>query len=157
VRLAGAIAPAGILILAALAGAPASQAAGTPALPEDFSAADQYVESVPTSSGPRSAKQEKRKAVGGGNALLPPAASRLDEPLREVATSPRLGAPQRKLPHLHAPAKGPSVPSAAVSAVAGGDGGRLIWLLLALAFVTGAVVATASHRHLQRRRTVGNS
>jgi hypothetical protein len=131
-----------------LAAAPAASAAETAVLPQDFPAADQYVESVPTSSGPKPAKQRPSDGPSAG-ANLPPAVKNLDAPLREVAISPALGAPQRKL--RHAQVDKPSVPSAAVSAVGDSDGGRLVWLLLALALTTGAVTGTAAHRHYARR------
>jgi|SRR5919108_522714 hypothetical protein len=131
----------------ALAAAPAA-AAAEPVLPQDFSAADQYVESVPTSGGPKPAKpnrsEERRLA-----ATLPPAVKQLHGALREVAVSPALGAPQRKL--RDAQVEKPSAPTAAVSAIGDTDEGRLLWLLLALVVITGAVTGTAAHRHLARR------
>ena len=77
----------------------AAPAAGaqTPVLPEDFSAADQYVESVPTSSGPKPARKEKSKP-GEEKVVpvpVPPAVSELGGKLEEVATSPALGAPEQ--------------------------------------------------------------
>jgi hypothetical protein len=129
-------------------------AAETPVLPEEFSAADQYVESVPTSSGPKSTREAKRKRARVQEDLppapAPPAVDELEGKLKEVATSPDLGAPERAL--RNAPADAPSVPSATVSAVDDADGGRLLWLLLALVVVSGAIAGTASYRHRARRR-----
>jgi hypothetical protein len=142
--------------LAVLAVAPA--AAETPVLPEDFSAADQYVESVPTSSGPKPTRKEtrKRKAKEAGTGVpvpVSPAARELDGALKEVATSPHLGAPQQGL--REARAEEPSVPSATVSAVDDANGGRLFWLLLALLVITGVIAGTASYRNRTRRKATG--
>jgi Tfp pilus assembly protein FimV len=156
VKLLGALAPAAVLILI-VAAPTAALAVEAPPLPQEFSAADQYVESVPTSSGPRPAKRGKRPKTARRIALPPPVAKRLDEPLREVATSPSLGAPERKLRRTDAPVESPSVPSATVTAVDEAHRGRLLWLLLALLLVTGALVGTAGYRHKARRRTLGGS
>lgn len=156
----GARVPAVTIFLMFLAATPAA-AAETPVLPEEFSAADQYVESVPTSSGPKPARAEKRRPAGEqGDVALPPvqipaAVSELDGSLEEVATSPTLGAPERGL--RDASADSPGVPSAAVSAVGDADGGRLLWLLLAILIVTGALVGTAGYRHRARNRATGSN
>jgi hypothetical protein len=148
-------AAAGILLIL-LATAPAAAAEG-PALPEEFSAADQYVESVPTSSGPKPARDGKTPRSGAGEkaapaapAPVPPAVSELDPTLKEVATSPGLGAPERGL--TDASADDPSVPGATVSAIDDAEEGSLLWLLLALLVVTGAIAGTAGYRHRARKR-----
>jgi hypothetical protein len=127
---------------AALAAAPASQAA----VPQDFSAADQYVESVPTSGGPRPA------GVGGDRSVALPPGVRLSagDPLARVATSRRLGAPDRKL--RGGKRSSPAVPSATINAIDDGGGGVTLWLLLGLLAVTGAVAGTAVHRYLDNKR-----
>jgi hypothetical protein len=132
-----------------VAAAPAASATEPPALvPQELPAADQYVESVPTSSGPKPAKHSASEKSTAGLSI-PPAVRKLDAPLRQVAVSPALGAPQRK---LHpAQVDNPSVPGAAVSAVSDSDDERLIWLLPALAVITGAVTGAAAHRHYARR------
>jgi hypothetical protein len=144
---------AGIILIILTAAAPAA-AAEAPVLPEDFSAADQYVESVPTSSGPKPAKEGKRpRSEAKGNtepAPVPPAVNALDPALKEVATSPVLGAPERALPDR--PAEAPTVPAATVSAVDDADDGRLLWLLLALVGVSGAIAGTAGYRYRARKR-----
>ena len=132
--------------------APGSRLLG-PVLPEEFSAADQYVESVPTSGGPKPARDREQKPAGQDKiapAPVPPAVRQLDGTLREVATSPALGAPDRGLPD--AQADEPTVPSATVSAIDNADGGRLLWLLLALLVASGAIAGTASYRHRARRK-----
>ena len=118
------------------------------ALPGDFSAADQYVESVPTSGGPHA-------PVGKGKGVpLPPGISgRLtgrDGSLNQVATSSRFGAPRKRLHHSHI--HSPGVPRAAVTAL-DGSGGNTVWLLLGLLLATGAVVGTAGHRQYNQRNT----
>lgn len=143
-----------ILIAATSAGAaetPVTEApVASPVVPNQFSAADQYVESVPTSSGPRPAKEGHRRRGGGGDPLpLPPAVDKLDPTLKEVATSPKLGAPDRAL--HDAKATEPGVPAAAVSALDDGDGGRLLWLLLAIVAISVAIAGTATYRHRTRR------
>src|SRR4029453_932940 len=123
-------------------------------VPEDFSAADQYVESVPTSSGPKPARKPARKnrvEHAQTSIPVPPPVKDLDGTLKKVATSPTLGAPERSLPD--AKADTPKVPSATVSAIDDADGGRLLWLLLALVLVSGATVGAASYRHRARRKT----
>jgi hypothetical protein len=148
---------AAFLILAAAASAVAADTPVTeapvasPGVPNQFSAADQYVESVPTSSGPRPAKEGRRRRGGGGTPLpVPPAVNDLSPTLKEVATSPKLGAPDRALPD--AKASEPGVPAAAVSALDDGDGGRLLWLLLAIIVISCAIAGTA-YRHRTRRAT----
>lgn len=144
-----------VVALSLLAGVPSASAEEI-VLPEDFSAADQYVESVPTSSGPHAtaAVVDKGKSVP-----LPPGISgRLTgttgSQLKQVATSSKLGAPQQRL-HSSGHSSGhssPSVPSAAVSAIDEG-GSSTTWLLLGLLLVTGAVAGTAGHRHYNNRKT----
>jgi hypothetical protein len=144
--------PAAFILLILLVAAPAA-GAQSPVLPEEFSAADQYVESVPTSAGPRPARDAKSKRTGQAKvapAPIPPAVDDLGGTLKEVATSPRLGAPDRGLPD--AQVKDPGVPSAAVSSIDNADGGRLLWLLLALLAVSGAIAGTATYRHRARRK-----
>jgi hypothetical protein len=125
--------------------APAAASAAAP-VPEDFSAADQYVESVPTSEG------SKPAGLGNGNPSTAPSGVAGDK-LEQIATSPELGAPRKR---LHgARADEPNVPSALVSAI-GDDGGGNFWLLvLALLLVTGVVAGTAGHRHYRNRQIAG--
>jgi hypothetical protein len=121
-------------------------------LPGDFSAADQYVESVPTSGGPHAAVDKPN--VGKSVPLPPGISGRLTgkggSQLKEVATSSKLGAPAKRLHRTER--SSPSVPSAAVSAIDEG-GSSMIWLLLALLLVTGVVVGTAGHRLYNQSKT----
>lgn len=146
-RLGGRVA-ATTISLTLLIGAPVALAAIP--VPEDFSAADQYVESVPTSSGPKPARKNRVEHVKT-SIPVPPPVKDLDGTLKKVATSPTLGAPERSLPD--AKADTPKVPAATVSAIDDADGGRLLWLLLALVLVSGATVGAASYRHRARRKT----
>jgi hypothetical protein len=134
--------------LTLLIGAPVALAAIP--VPEDFSGADQYVESVPTGSGPKPARKNRVEHVKT-SIPVPPPVKDLDGTLKKVATSPTLGAPERSLPD--AKADTPKVPAATVSAIDDADGGRLLWLLLALVLVSGATVGAASYRHRARRKT----
>jgi hypothetical protein len=144
------------ILLILLAAAPAAAVEG-PVAPEEFSAADQYVESVPTSGGPKPARDDEPRRSGAvektapaAPAPVPPTVSELDPTLKEVATSPRLGAPERGLEK--ASADDPTVPGATVSAIDDAEGGSLLWLLLALLVVTGAIAGTAGYRHRARKR-----
>jgi hypothetical protein len=152
VTLLGGRTAAATISLTLLMGAPAAIAA-TP-VPEDFSGADQYVESVPTSSGPKPARKNRVEPAAKTAIPVPPTVKDLDGTLRKVATSPSLGAPDRSLPA--AKSDTPKVPAATVSAIDDADGGRLLWLLLALVVVTGATVGTASYRHHARRKAASS-
>src|SRR4029453_2467217 len=70
--------------LTLLIGAPGALAAIP--VPEDFSAADQYVESVPTSSGPKPARKNRVEHVKT-SIPVPPPVKDLDGTLKKVATS----------------------------------------------------------------------
>jgi hypothetical protein len=160
--LALALATACAALLLALPTAAPGQEQSVPSLTDDFSAADQYVESVPTSRGP------KAPAVGPAGrkakrpkAPLPPAVeSRLEaEPedtaakLKQIATSPDLGAPVERLQEGRR--RSPRVPAATVSAVEDGAGASLTWLVVALLATTGIAAGTAAYRHYRARRTIG--
>jgi hypothetical protein len=142
-----------ITALVALPGGAAAREASLP--PDEFSAADQYKESVPTSRGPRVSAVERRRS-----SRLPPAVSaRLDREqgpvatrLEQAATSSRYGAPQRKL-ESHRRADTPGVPAAAIGAADASGGGALPWLLIALLVITAFVTGAAAHRHYQHRKT----
>jgi hypothetical protein len=154
------------LIVVALA-TPATAAAES--APTDFSATDQYVESIPTSGGPKAPGVGKQRRA---KSLAPAAHARLVEQvgskdaaqLEEVSTSPDLGAPQPapepaakrgsgKRPGSHAAPGAPAVPSAAVSALGDDDGANLVWLVVALVFITGLAVGAAGHRHYRDAKT----
>jgi hypothetical protein len=125
--------------------------------PEDFSAADQYVETVPTTRGPNATKDGKTsktplprsiaarlRAQGGGDAGR----------LEALATSSDFGAPQgttrgadrKKGSGGHEGSrKTTAFPSASVQAVRGA-GEDLLWLLLALVAITGLMVGAVTYR-----------
>jgi hypothetical protein len=143
---------------AALACAPSPVSAAPverPPLPENLTAADQYVESVPTGEGSRPADRGP-----GGSAAAAPLPSDVKRKLPEggelerVATSPALGAPTTKL--RGGQDDTPSVPSATVRAVDGG-GFELGWLLLALAAASVLLVAAALLRRHRRGEAGGPS
>jgi hypothetical protein len=120
--------------------------------PDDFSAGDQYVETLPSTKGPKAADGKHKKdarlprrieqkvaAEGGSEA----------EKLLQIATSTQLGAPDRKLTKKQQNrrakrdgASRPAVPSAAIDAVGGGDAGLgmlVIWMMGITAIALGAV------------------
>jgi hypothetical protein len=128
------------------------------ASPGDYSAADQYVETLPTSRGPSATKESEQR---GRSARLP---ERLRDKLHaqagtdgasleELATSGEFGAPQGtggsadKDSKRSSSGSTPAVPTASVKAVRE-SGGDLLWLLLALLAITGLMVgAVAYQRH----------
>jgi hypothetical protein len=126
--------------------------------PEDLSAADQYVETLPTSRGPSPTKDR----AGGRTDLPQGVTARLASlggsdaaALEAVATSQEFGAPQGKGGSADnsegtdgaSSGSTPAVPSASVQAVRD-SGGDLLWLLLALLGLTGLMVgAVAYQRH----------
>jgi hypothetical protein len=141
------------LALAALAASPAPAKS-----PGDLSAADQYVETVPTSRGPSPTKDRAGGRTGlpdGVTARLARLGGKDVAALEAVATSEEFGAPQGKGQNADkSDGKGgassgstPAVPSASVQAVSD-SGGDLLWLLLALLGLTGLMVgAVAYQRH----------
>jgi hypothetical protein len=148
------------VLLPSSAGA-AGEGVSSPA--DEFSAADQYVESVPTSRGPRRPGLEKRE-----KASLPASVSgRIEREggadaaqLEQIATSPDLGAPAKSAVPARrtegAPAKSPPrVPAAAVTALGEGDDGGLPWLPVALVLITGLAVGTAGYRHHRYKNSAG--
>ena len=148
-------------VLAVAVTVPASATAGTP---QDFSASDQYVETLPTTSGPSPTQGRKR----GKTPLRPSVAAKLRSQggadtarLDAVATSSDFGAPQGSAGgddkngagdrrHSRGTA---AVPSASVQAVRDG-GGDLLWLLLALLAITGLMVGAGTY---QRHKDTNSS
>src|SRR5439155_4131528 len=135
----------------ALLAAPGLPAASASPLPADVPAADQYVESVPSSSGPHVPAGHH----GPTGKLSPRAGARLRAQggrqaaaLRQIATAPELGAPVKRL-RGHSKAS-PSVPSAVTSAL-NGEGARLGWLLIVILVSTSVVAGIAGHRHLRNK------
>ena len=124
--------------------------------PDDFSAADQYVETLPTVRGPNPTKDAKRTRSplpGGVAAKLRGQGGQDAAPLEAIATDNAYGAPQADSGDADKKRQGvgrsssSAVPSASVEAVANG-GGDVLWLLLALLAITGLMVgAVAYQRH----------
>ena len=143
-------------IVAALAAVvlvfPVSAAADSP---QDFSASDQYVETLPTTRGP-SATDDRRR---GKTPLPPSVAGKLREQggsdasrLEAIATSSDFGAPQgtsdradKKSGNRSDSRNTTAIPSASVQAVQEG-GEDLLWLLLALLAITGLMVGAVTYR-----------
>ncbi len=134
--------------------APAAVAAGSP---QDSGVYDQYTEQIPTAGGQHHSGGTGGPGSGGpstpgptGSVVLP---SNLNQDggkdaktLREIATSPRFGAPT---PHGSLPASSASSPaslSAAVGAVTDGSDGRMVGLFVALLAVTAVSLGFAAAR-----------
>jgi hypothetical protein len=159
-----------VTVAAALAGTASAQTpAPAPSLTDDFSAADQYVESVPTAGGPKApgvgSKPGKRNKSASGKeapAPLPPSveSSLQRQPeetaaqLQRIATSPDYGAPTGKLKDARNKST-PRVPTATVSAAGEGAGSTLTWLLLALLAITVLAAGTTAYRRYQAKKSVG--
>jgi hypothetical protein len=140
---------------------PATAAAKSP---EDFSASDQYVETVPTTRGPNATKDRKSQKTP----LRPSLAAKLRNQggadaarLEAVATSSDFGAPQGTTSGADSK-KGSggrqgsrnntAIPSASVQAVRSGE--DLLWLLLALIAITGLMVGAVTYqRHKDTNRS----
>jgi hypothetical protein len=121
---------------------------------------DQYVEDIPSAGGSQHAGGAGGPTGGGGSggsgsmsgsgaAIVLPAAvthakGKDAQKLRDVATSPRYGAPSSTIPIPEASSADAGL-SNAVSAVAGGDG-RMIGLFIALLAVTAVSLGLAAAR-----------
>ena len=139
--------------------------------PDNFSAGDEYVETVPTAKGPHVAKRKKRHAGSGGSlsgaveAQLRRRGGEDADLLAEVATSAQLGAPQddggqeRKRTgrenRLHGESDSradAAVPSAAIKALNDDGGiGRLVTTLLAITAL--GLGGLGYQRHRNRKRS----
>jgi hypothetical protein len=147
----------------AIAGDAGTQA---PSLTDNFSAADQYVESVPTARGPKVpgvTKSPRRGKSSGSSApkLSPSVKSSLEgQPaetaaqLERIATSPDYGAPAEELRKVEINSSA-RVPAAAVSAVGEGEEDTLTWLLVALIATTLLIAGLAAYRRYQSRNSAG--
>jgi hypothetical protein len=131
-----------------------SQPAGAQS-PDNFSAGDQYVETLPSTKGPKAAEGNPHKRAR----LSHDAKQKLREQggsdtaqLMQIATSTQLGAPDQSLhkdAHKRDGESGPAVPSAAIDAVTGGHAGLgllLLWLIVITAVGLGAA-GYRRHRH----------
>ena len=144
-----------LIVAALVAVALAVPASATAESPQDFSASDQYVETLPTTSGP-SATDDRRR---GKTPLRPSVAAKLRDQggadvsrIEAIATSSDFGAPQgtsdradKKNGNRRDSRKTSAIPSASVQAVREG-GEDLLWLLLALLAITGLMVGTVTYR-----------
>jgi hypothetical protein len=140
----GLLASACLLVLA-----PAAAAAGSP---QDSGVYDQYTEQIPTADGSQHSGTTGGPGSGGPStpgptvSIVLPASLNTDggkdaKTLRELATSPRYGAPTPG---------SPAGVSAAVSAITDGSDGRMVGLFVALLAVTAVSLGFAA----ARRRTI---
>jgi hypothetical protein len=148
-------------LVAAVVAVPAPAAAKSP---QDFSASDQYVETLPTAGGPSATKDGRHRKTP----LRPSVAAKLRSQggadaarLEAIATSSDFGAPQTTTGRADKKSGSQdrnsrdsrAIPSASVHAVREG-GGDLLWLLLALLAITGLMVGTVTYqRHKNSNRT----
>jgi hypothetical protein len=140
------------IVLAAVLLIPAAPAPAKS--PGDFSAADQYVETLPTPQGPSATKtrKDRRTRLSAGVAAKLRAKGGKDASALEIAaTSSDFGAPQkngRGADKSHSRSTdSPAVPTASVKAVSN-SGEDLLWLLIVLIAITGLMVgAVAYQRH----------
>jgi hypothetical protein len=133
--------------------------------PENFSAGDQYVEMLPTPGGPRPAGKGRARSVP-----LPKGVQRQVQAqggpdagkLTEIATSPRLGAPEHKGGKAGRGGgdvkrhgrSAPAVPSAAVGAVGSGRAG-LGWLALAVLLITALALGASGYGRYRNKDSSG--
>jgi hypothetical protein len=138
--------------------APAASAAGSP---QDSGVYDQYTEQIPTAGGNHHSGSAGGPGTGtgsgpgtsGGAGIVLPSNLKKDggkdaKTLREIATSPRFGAPNGtgSLPESSSSSE-PAL-SAAIGAVTDGSDGRMVGLFVALLAVTAVSLgfAAASRR-----------
>lgn len=139
------------MVLAAALLIPAAAPAESPG---DFSAADQYVETLPTPQGAsptKTSKGRRTKLSAGVEAKLRAQGGKDASALEIAATSSDFGAPQkngRDADKSHSRSTdSTAVPTASVKAVSN-SGEDLLWLLIVLIAITGLMVgAVAYQRH----------
>jgi hypothetical protein len=118
---------------------------------------DQYTEQVPTASGPHDTGSGSPPGTGasgssgGGAAIVLPASVKKDggkdaKKLREVATSPRYGAPTSTVPLPNSSTQTADAVSSAVNAASDGSDGRVLGLFVAILVVTAASLGVAVAR-----------
>ena len=132
---------------------------------QDSGVYDQYTEQIPTADGPHNTNSSGPTVPGSGSGGTPSTGggtgssivlpTNLDKDagkdakqLREVATSPRYGAPNSTVPLPDSSTKSPAALTAAVNAVTGGSDDRMVGLFVALLAVTAVSlgIAAASRR-----------
>ena len=150
------------LALALASPAAAETPAPDPSLTDDFSAADQYVESVPTSRGPKvpgvGKRHEQRAELPQGvKERLAGQPQETAAKLEQIATSPDYGAPatvRRERRQDSGSSSLPRVPVATVNA-SEGEQDTLLWLSISLLSITALAAGSAAYRHHQRRKSAG--
>jgi hypothetical protein len=162
--LALALAPAAAMGMLAISSPALAATAAPPSLTDDFSAADQYVESVPTSRGPkvpgvgkhsdRAGKPSKAKLAPAVVTELRSRPGGAANTLERIATEPELGAPVEKLRTTRSKSL-PAIPTASVTAVGEEEQDSIVLLVIALALITALAVGTAGHRYYERRKAAG--
>jgi hypothetical protein len=127
---------------------------------QDSGVYDQYTEQIPTAHGPHNTSSSGGAGPsngsggtsgGGGAAIVLPANLNQDggkdaKTLREVATSPRYGAPDATVPLPDSSNSSPASMSAAVNAVTDGGDSRMVGLFVALLAVTAVSLGFAAAR-----------
>jgi hypothetical protein len=145
---------------ATLVAAVAALALSSSALASGTGLIDQYVEDIPSAGGSQHAGgaggptggsgSGGSGSISGGAAIVLPAAvahakGKDAQKLRDVASSPRYGAPRSTVPIPEASSADAGLTNA-VSAVAGGGDGRMIGLFIALLAVTAVSLGLAAAR-----------
>lgn len=132
-------------------------AAGGPPPAPGLSAVWQYTEAVPTSKGPaleKGARSTPAKLPPKAEAALAQSSSPVDHVLRDVATSPRDGAPAgRRATHVRekrAQQRAPRVSSAPVGASSAGYAGDMRFIVI-VALMGGGLLSVLGFRLLARR------
>jgi|RhiMethySRZTD1v2_1073278.scaffolds.fasta_scaffold152801_3 hypothetical protein len=132
--------------------APAASAAGSP---QDSGVYDQYTEQIPTAGG---SHHSGSTPTGSGSSTSGPTGSVVlpsnltkdggkdAKTLREVATSPRYGAPDGTVPLPESSSSSPAALSAAIGAATDGSDGRMVGLFVALLAVTAVSLGFAAAR-----------
>jgi hypothetical protein len=129
-------------------------AAGGPT--QDSGVVDQYTEQVPTAGGPHGTHSGGGPGTGGttgssgGSIVLPASVDKEGgkdaKTLRDVATSPRYGAPNATVPLPDSSMKSSAALSSAVNAASDGSDGRMVGLFVALLALTAVSIGVAAAR-----------
>ena len=122
---------------------------------------DQYTEQIPTAGGPHNTSSGGPTGgpgstggsggTGGSTPIVLPASvnqagGKDAKKLRDVATSPRYGAPSATVPLPDKTTASPAALSSAVNAVTDGSDGRMVGLFVALLAVTAVSLGVAAAR-----------
>jgi hypothetical protein len=153
-----------LVLATAVAGCVLIAPAAAAQAPDHFSAGDQYVETLPSTKGPKAADGKRGKGGGKHMRLAAPIEQKVRgeggtqaAKLIEIATSPELGAPTKstdaKKKHRNRGSR-PAVPSAAIDAVGGGGTG-IVWLVCALLFITAILLGSVGYQRYKNRDASG--